>query len=1248
MTAARNWLSKATTSTTTTALAVALLATTIPTPAQGAYIQTVPCLGLASTTSSTSQQQQQQIQQQLADPVGLRIRLEHLNATHDRLLLSDSTRYTRDGCDHWAANYGVGSVALELSTLGRDDSVAYFALAESCSSAPKQTTPAFPGDEPVAKLSLQADYPRFGELSTFQLALYFLLGNESAGDDGAGGGGGGDGLVDDLHGPDDARIVACLRSAATPQPSTWLLAVLRYVPMSILALVLVAAVIRSLPSTAATTAAAAASTAAANDTNNSINMADQGAPGTRRRGPILPGVGDCLQYLQFVFLTACLSLRYPGFYQPAVSELRWYSLFGTTLWVDRFAYDGYVDGVYELNGTFGGTYGAELMTQVVGAPLTTGTWVNMVICVGIAAGVVGVLLWALWVLEARKAVRLGLPPALGHRGGSGGGAGGGSLLVPRLVPLASNVAKVILSYFMLPVVALTVYQLDYANSLPVTHSTFAVVLLVGLVGVFGWLVWRIPTRSLGVLLFDSSNRYRRLDGNHNNSDYDDYDDDDDNDNDANNGGDVTTSAAARTAAAGRTRADQIFVYALFLTTFIRAALIGGVQISGLTQVVALFCTEFLFAAYIVAMQAYPLLSIGSFSAGVRVLSIAAMIAFVPDMVSESPREVIGYAVLGMHAVFLVCGFGGMGVWHLGSAVVGKAKRGKEGEIYGLRDLQRRPNARNALALRSDLSLSPAPPPPPHDQRQRRALGGANLGGGRYSPPHPGTRLNLPSLYGDSTASLSSFSSLPYYSPVSPIRVKGGASHIPSLTTAARSDSPSDSRRLDSMSRSSEPRSSSSGSVTGTGTGTGSRSGNRLSGVISSGSSSGGTDSHYFRPPRASTYATSLAGSADGRGSRNSLVVARNSGLIPASPLSPGGGGGGGRVRLSIRVVSPTHDDDNDNFQGQNRHRHRQSGGAHTPTNRRSFTKSPISAADDVDTGEPDGHSKHDDKELITPSSPSASATTTATSPLGPRWNDYSFREADLIYGGPEEGEFEAARAHYGLPRAAEDEVAGRSSTTTMGTTSTSSSSGGSKPSSRTAAAAGGSKHDDADDDDRDEAGRGSGRVSRSSLGVTSEMFGAEEEEEGGDSPPRPPAGRSKKNKKAAAAKEAAKNMARARISQLRQFSSSSKLSVTGKDSATAGASSAGDPTAAAASAAPEQGFSVRRPPRPPEHVLRQMAAAARAQQHAQMQQGDQEAVGQQSPGGQRAAGEKDVDGDNGGGATAAASGSGQDWNDPQR
>ncbi|GAB7327433.1 hypothetical protein MBLNU13_g11293t1 [Cladosporium sp. NU13] len=109
----------------------------------------------------------------------------------------------------------------------------------------------------------------------------------------------------------------------------------------------------------------------------------------------LPGVADCLGYMQWMFLSGGLSLHYPGFFQPIASKLSLFSLFVTGPLTHGRVYPSVSDGIYSINGTYGGTVGLEHMHQIVGAPSTVDTWVNMVIAIAIISAAAAVLLEAL-------------------------------------------------------------------------------------------------------------------------------------------------------------------------------------------------------------------------------------------------------------------------------------------------------------------------------------------------------------------------------------------------------------------------------------------------------------------------------------------------------------------------------------------------------------------------------------------------------------------------------------------------------------------------------------------------------------------------------------------------------------------------------------------------------------------------------------------------------------------------------------
>jgi hypothetical protein len=94
---------------------------------------------------------------------------------------------------------------------------------------------------------------------------------------------------------------------------------------------------------------------------------------------VTPGFGDCLQYIQFVALMGSLSLQYPGFYQPAVSNTAWsLLLFNQSYVTDGDGYQSLSDGIYTTNGT----YGITRMSQLVGMTDVSDIWasVSLVSC----------------------------------------------------------------------------------------------------------------------------------------------------------------------------------------------------------------------------------------------------------------------------------------------------------------------------------------------------------------------------------------------------------------------------------------------------------------------------------------------------------------------------------------------------------------------------------------------------------------------------------------------------------------------------------------------------------------------------------------------------------------------------------------------------------------------------------------------------------------------------------------------------
>ena len=490
-------------------------------------------------------------------PQSLTAEVARINGTHDRLSLGVTRSLDQALCERLARE---GLVAtLELQMLGRYYSSQLHAEV-TCG------TRSWRKGKYFLDLNLTQDlsgfYPLAAAAVTIKLEDDGVFGRES-----------------------------CVRAGFTPQIGGSVRKALVCVPLFVFLFVLVAGCVRSL-----------CSHPPESDDDNDGD--DEPTPRT-----ILPHVGDCLGYLQFIFLTGSLSLFYPGFYQPVVSPLSPYSLFLRGTMIPSRQYGSVSDGIYEVNGTYGGTFGLELMTQVVGAPLTWGTWINMVITIVIIAFAAAVALEVY-----RATTRSDDAHSDSHSSPWAG-----------LRHTWNNVFRGVLSYFMFPLVAMSCYQLDNAAILPAYHITSATLFIVIILAAFAWLLRQIPTRTLGVLIFDGSKRYRRIESSAGNS----------------------TTAFAH---------EKAFVLGLFLITFIRGVAVGGLQISAVAQLVVLALCEVFLLASIVVFQAYSLLSVGTVSAIARLVSVLLMIAFVPGLAPHNVKAAVGYAILFLHTCMLLFGF----------------------------------------------------------------------------------------------------------------------------------------------------------------------------------------------------------------------------------------------------------------------------------------------------------------------------------------------------------------------------------------------------------------------------------------------------------------------------------------------------------------------------------------------------------------------------------------------------------------
>ncbi|OHF03552.1 integral membrane protein [Colletotrichum orchidophilum] len=439
----------------------------------------------------------------------------------------------------------------------------------------------------------------------------------------------------------DSEEISCRKANITPALSSTVTSIVTYSTWAVFVFILFVGILRSAHSTP-------------------IILHDVDDEERRSIGMVLPNVGDCLQYLQFIFLTGGLSLRYPGFYQPVVSHLNLFSLFVNGPITHGVVYDRVEDGIYVMNGTYGGTFGLELMTQIAGAPMTMDTWLNMVVLMFIIAAGVALVLEVFWFIKRACDSDSEFPRS----------AGG-------MRDTCSRVLHGMLSYFMFPLAALSFYQLDNASTLPAYHTSMAVALIVAMMAAFIWLIRQIPTRSLGILVFDSTKRYQQLPA------PDDF-----------------------------RRRDGTFIFVLFALAFVRGVAVGGLQISGPAQLAVLGACELVLLASIAGFQAYSTFSIGSIAAATRLCSLIFLIAFLPGLATTNGvKSVIGYLLLAVHGGMLLLGFFIPSVCKL-SRLVRSWWTAPQPEIYGLRQLRRREVSRTNLASMHTARTPDTPYPEP--------------------------------------------------------------------------------------------------------------------------------------------------------------------------------------------------------------------------------------------------------------------------------------------------------------------------------------------------------------------------------------------------------------------------------------------------------------------------------------------------------------------------------------------------------
>lgn len=386
---------------------------------------------------------------------------------------------------------------------------------------------------------------------------------------------------------------------------------------------------------------------------------------------VTPGFGDCLQYIQFVALTGGLTLNYPGFYQPIVSQASWSAIMFNHSFVTKDpGWQSIQDGIYVTDAS----YGLHHLAQLVGMAKVEDIWPGMMVWLLVIIACMFALVQggfvAQWIYRFVKKI----PKE--------------DLRAKNIPFTLGNVVRIVLNYFLLPIVALSTFQLVVAGESQAYTVALAVVTLVIIIGFAAWLLYLIATTKPRAFLFD----------------------------------DLPTVLLY--GPLYNTYSDEAAAFALIpvVLTFLRGIAIGAVQPAGIAQIVILAICE---VVQILTLHAFkPFHSPTSMNAYhtlfsvLRLITVLMMVAFIPSLgATEGQKGWIGYAILLCHAGVLILGFFLNAVQTMvevaarylgagGDDIRGQS-RGGLSKIFGMRQLSRRLPRREAGPSRSSQLSSSA-------------------------------------------------------------------------------------------------------------------------------------------------------------------------------------------------------------------------------------------------------------------------------------------------------------------------------------------------------------------------------------------------------------------------------------------------------------------------------------------------------------------------------------------------------------
>ena len=472
----------------------------------------------------------------------------------------------------------------------------------------------------------------------------------------------------------DPRVIGCVSANITPDLGPALRGMLRYLPMAILIVVAIS-----------TISAAILSPWGSSDPFKWTSNYGRDEDLLRL---VTPGFGDCLQYIQFIFLSGALSLSYPGFFRPVVSRVNWSALMFNESFVSHDPLlQNPVDGIYVsryytqtgLDLTSGGNYGMTQLRQLTGMATDQDVWAGAVIWTLVIIGITVV------VCEGGFITRFVLR-AWADRPEED--------LRSKNWPFTGGcIVRIVCNFFLLPLVALSFFQLVLAGrSMDGTGTDIgvivaAVILLVAILTFAGWILKIIFTAKPRSILFD----------------------------------DLPT--VLLWGPLYNTYSDDAAPFALVpaLLTFVRAVAIGAVQPSGIAQIIILAICEVILILTLQAFKPFrkqtSMNLYHTFFSIVRLTVVVLSVSFTPSLgVTEPAKGWVGYIILFLHAIVLLFGFFLNSLQTLIEVIArytgagadehtGAATRGAFVKVFGMRQLsrrQRRPGFRHSMT--SDAAI----------------------------------------------------------------------------------------------------------------------------------------------------------------------------------------------------------------------------------------------------------------------------------------------------------------------------------------------------------------------------------------------------------------------------------------------------------------------------------------------------------------------------------------------------------------